>query len=188
MASEIVKFKVPGTRDQGPVTLIGRSSSMETAYENALWDYNRMRDHDGQRPLTRLPAGTRAIPVSSNPGKYRTHLKKTLARKRIYEYEGTDDTRKVFVLGYQFGPMMITRNASLEEAIDEFDEKFGTRVKPNDPDLKDYGDTPEEAVEEAMNSGDIRINDGGTMVWVDHSEWFREFPNYGSAMKWIGSV
>jgi hypothetical protein len=32
---------------------------METAVANALWDYNKGRDHDGYPPLKKLPAGTK---------------------------------------------------------------------------------------------------------------------------------
>lgn len=105
--------------------------------------------------------------------------------KGIKRYTGNSYTDKVYVLGFQFGPQLITRDADLEEAIDELDERFGRRVEMDDPDLKDYGATPEEAIERAMGDGEIRINDGGTMVWVDHYEWFREFPNRKAALKWI---
>lgn len=50
--------KVPVTRDQGPCEIVCYESYMETYRQNALWDYNRMRDHDGQPHLTRMPNGT----------------------------------------------------------------------------------------------------------------------------------
>lgn len=53
-----IKYKIPVTRDKGPCTLIGTHSTMETCAQNALWQYNRMREHDGQRPLAGLPRGT----------------------------------------------------------------------------------------------------------------------------------
>ncbi len=53
-----IKYRVPATNDMSPCTLIGTKHTMETAHENALWEYNRMRDHDGLPPLKRLPAGT----------------------------------------------------------------------------------------------------------------------------------
>lgn len=53
-----VKYYIPTTDEQGPCTIIGTSSAMETAEENALWDYNDRRAHDGQLPLEELPRGT----------------------------------------------------------------------------------------------------------------------------------
>lgn len=58
-----IKFDIPVTRDQGPCKIIGTESHSETAEENALWHYNRMREHDGQPPLSRLPEGTKATRV-----------------------------------------------------------------------------------------------------------------------------
>ena len=38
--------------------------TMETKEEEALWHYNRSRDHDGLPPVSKLPMGTtfRALP------------------------------------------------------------------------------------------------------------------------------
>lgn len=82
------------------------------------------------------------------------------------------------VLGTQFGPMLLCANASLEDALDEWDERYGERVDVviDRTTLTDYdGATAQEQIESAMNCGDIRINSGGTMVWVDHYEWVRSF-------------
>ena len=49
---------VPVTNDQSPCKIVCSSSAMETYRQNALWDYNSMREHDGQEPLTRMPNGT----------------------------------------------------------------------------------------------------------------------------------
>lgn len=54
----IVQYNIPATRDQGSYTAVGTSSYMESASENALWDYNRCREHDGLRPLKHFPRGT----------------------------------------------------------------------------------------------------------------------------------
>jgi hypothetical protein len=54
-----VEFVIPPTREQGSCTIIGTSSLMETAYQNALWQYNSGRAHDGLTPVNRLPEGTR---------------------------------------------------------------------------------------------------------------------------------
>ena len=53
-----IKYIVPPTMEQGSCTIIGRSSLTETAKDNALWEYNDMRAHDGQRPVTSFPVGT----------------------------------------------------------------------------------------------------------------------------------
>lgn len=55
----IVEYTMPPTREQGTCVIIGKSSYMETARENALWAYNSMREHDGQPPLSALPKGTK---------------------------------------------------------------------------------------------------------------------------------
>lgn len=84
--------------------------------------------------------------------------------------------KRAFVLGVQFGPMLLAVGCTIEEAFDEWDERYGERVDVEDATLADYpGDTVEERIESAMNDGEIRINSGGTMVWVDHYEWCRGF-------------
>ena len=95
----------------------------------------------------------------------------------------THRNNRAIVLGHQFGPTLLVVTDLLQEAIDEWDERHGERVNPDtDADiLSDYGPTTEEAIEAAMNCGDIRINDGGTMVWVDHYEWAREFQSISEA-------
>lgn len=50
--------KVPSTRDQGSSVFRASASYMETMRQNALWTYNKMREHDNQYPLERMPAGT----------------------------------------------------------------------------------------------------------------------------------
>ena len=103
--------------------------------------------------------------------------------KRNY-YRGCDSRKRgCIVIGHQFGPCLYAFECDLEEAIDEFDERYGTRVDANDPDLADYGDTPDEQFEKAMSDGEIRINDGGTVVWVDHYEWMREFDSRRAALE-----
>jgi len=39
----------------GNFTTIATSSPMETKEENALWSYNSARQHDGLKPLKKLP-------------------------------------------------------------------------------------------------------------------------------------
>lgn len=82
---------------------------------------------------------------------------------------------KAFVFGWQFGPTLLVVTNSVEAAFHIWDEECGQRVDYSDRDLQDYGDTLEERVSKAMDDGDIRTNDGGTTVWVDHYEWFRAF-------------
>jgi len=93
-----------------------------------------------------------------------------------YSPRATAD-QKAYVLGVQFGPMLLVVTNSMAEAVDEWDERHGTRVdlEADASTLADYGPDTESAVEAAMLQGDIRINDGGTMVWVDPHEWCREF-------------
>ena len=52
------KVTVPTTREQGSFTCIATDSLMETVKKNALWAYNAARAHDGQAPVSRMPAGT----------------------------------------------------------------------------------------------------------------------------------
>lgn len=53
------RVKIPFQDDMGSIdTFIATSSPMETNVENALWAFNRMREHDGLRPVSRLPLGT----------------------------------------------------------------------------------------------------------------------------------
>lgn len=90
------------------------------------------------------------------------------------------------VIGHPFGACLIAFHCSPEEALDEFDERFGERVEETDSALQDYGnpgDTVAEKVDSAINAGDIRINDGGTTVWVDPHEWMRTFKDVREAMR-----
>ena len=59
------KVTVPPTRDQGSFSCIASASYMETMKQNALWSYNHSRAHDGQPPLSRMPAGTVYAKVQS---------------------------------------------------------------------------------------------------------------------------
>jgi hypothetical protein len=100
---------------------------------------------------------------------------------KIQKYVGTG--RGVFVLGHAFGPCLLAVDSDMGEAFDEWDERFGERFQSEDRALADYeGDTPEAKFENAMICGDIRINDGGTAVWVDPYEWVREFKTEDEAI------
>ena len=59
------KVTVPPTRDQGSFSCISSASYMESMKQNALWAYNSARAHDGQAPLSRMPAGTVYAKVQS---------------------------------------------------------------------------------------------------------------------------
>lgn len=52
---------VPPTRDQGASAFYAAASYMQTMRKDALDTYNRMRVHDGQEPLDRMPNGTKYI-------------------------------------------------------------------------------------------------------------------------------
>jgi len=56
---------VPVTNDQSSARFIAEATYTETMRQNALWHYNKMREHDGQAPLTRMPKGTRYEKVVS---------------------------------------------------------------------------------------------------------------------------
>lgn len=92
--------------------------------------------------------------------------------------------KTIAVWGTMFGPSLIVvarsnryhvrEDEALQEALGEADERFGSRIEPDDSSLQDYdGDTLEAKVESAVAAGDARYNDGGTLVWVDPYEWVR---------------
>lgn len=60
---EKVQYRIPPTREMGSCSIVGTGSAVETARENALWHYNRAREHDGLPPVRSMPAGTVAVPV-----------------------------------------------------------------------------------------------------------------------------
>jgi hypothetical protein len=55
---KIIKAIVPTTKNVGTCLLLGTSSYMETAKQNILWQYNKLREHDGFPPVKRMPGGT----------------------------------------------------------------------------------------------------------------------------------
>jgi hypothetical protein len=56
------KFYFNIIKDMGSVNpIVGISNSQETAEENALWELNSMREHDGLKPLKRLPYAKKVI-------------------------------------------------------------------------------------------------------------------------------
>lgn len=97
-------------------------------------------------------------------------------------YEGTGRTREVHVFGFQFGAQFYATFATLEDAMSEFDEQLGERLELTDGALDDYdGETPSERASSAVECGDARYNDGGTLVWVDPYEWVRTYANIEAA-------
>lgn len=61
-----MKYKVvfPFIPDMGSFSpMIANSSSMESVEENALWHLNKAREHDGLKPLTKLPFKTKIEPI-----------------------------------------------------------------------------------------------------------------------------
>lgn len=93
-----------------------------------------------------------------------------------------DGTGKEYVvLGDMFGPDLLCIKTDVQEAIDEWDERFGQRLAGNEDIFEDYGTTPEERFEKALDDGAIRINSGGTVVIVDECEWFRSFRTIAEA-------
>lgn len=53
-----IRFQVPPTREVGSYSGTCTASNGETYRQNALWDYNSCRAHDGLPPVSRMPAGT----------------------------------------------------------------------------------------------------------------------------------
>ena len=60
----LYRVSVPLTGDMSPYQTLARGTPMESVEANALWHYNRAREHDGLSPLQRLPAGTRFAPAT----------------------------------------------------------------------------------------------------------------------------
>lgn len=104
----------------------------------------------------------------------------------IRTYTGTYNTRQAFLLGDEFSVRLLCSNCTESEALHEYDEQFGERVDRDDPALNDYdGDTLEDRIETAIDEGDIRVNDGGTMVWVSSYEWMHTFESTERAMSYV---
>ena len=64
----MAQFKVTFNfiHDMGSVMpIIATGSPMETVEENALWQLNNMREHDGLSPLKRLPNGCKISRIES---------------------------------------------------------------------------------------------------------------------------
>ena len=61
-----IEYTFPNTKDMSQCQIIGTSSSMESAKENALWEYNSMRAHDGLKPINFMPRGTTAKIIKKN--------------------------------------------------------------------------------------------------------------------------
>ena len=92
-----------------------------------------------------------------------------------------------FALGHQFGPTLLVKADTAQDALDVFDEHCGERVGLDEPALLDYapdahqlkeaeGNRAHACIFAAMDCGDIRMTDGGTEVWSDPYEWMQEIP------------
>jgi hypothetical protein len=59
------KFKVffPVTHNLGPCNYNVSDKPMETKEEEALWHYNKSREHDGLPPLSKLPRGVKFVEI-----------------------------------------------------------------------------------------------------------------------------
>lgn len=96
----------------------------------------------------------------------------------VQTYFGTGNPRgPAYVAGHEFGPQLIAFGATPEDTLDEYDERFGERVTDVPADL-----------DHALNSGEIRVNDGGTVVYASAYEWLREFDSGRAAVAWIRSL
>lgn len=86
------------------------------------------------------------------------------------------------VVGDEWGPWVLYVGGDVCDALDEFDERHAHRVEVDDPALADYG-----GLEAAIDDGSIRINSGGTTVWVSDYEWLRTFASVRDAGRfWRG--
>jgi len=57
--TKVIKAIVPPTKEQGSCCLLGTSSFFETYKQNILWQYNKMREHDGLAPVKKMPCETK---------------------------------------------------------------------------------------------------------------------------------
>lgn len=60
------RYEIPSTSKFPSYLTIGIPSPMESAGENALWDYNRAREHDGLPPVKNFPLGTKVTVIENN--------------------------------------------------------------------------------------------------------------------------
>lgn len=92
------------------------------------------------------------------------------------------------VFGNMFGPCLLVVGGDLGDAFDEWDDsRFASEVdvEADRSDLADYAENLQEAIEKAMEDGDIRCTGSGRFVWVDHHEWVRDFDTVTEAgMMW----
>ena len=58
------KFMVPPTMEVGSFSGICDSYNDTTYQQDALWQYNSAREHDGLPPLKRMPKGTKYIKIN----------------------------------------------------------------------------------------------------------------------------
>ncbi len=59
------KVKFPLTHDMSPIDYVVQDKPTESKEEEALWYYNKSREHDGLPPLTKLPTGTKFSAIYS---------------------------------------------------------------------------------------------------------------------------
>ena len=58
------KVIVPPTMDVGSYITTAKSSYTKTMKQNVLRDYNSVREHDGIKPVKRMPKGVKYIKES----------------------------------------------------------------------------------------------------------------------------
>jgi len=84
------------------------------------------------------------------------------------------------VIGDMFGPGLFCVGEDLQEAHDEWYERHGMRVEPDDPALADWNSDQCAA----LDSGEITVNGGGTVCWTDPYLWIEEFPTLRDAVRY----
>jgi hypothetical protein len=63
------KVTVPPTMEMGSFHTTARDREFESKEQEALWDYNSAREHDGLPPLKRMPKGTKYEKDTDGDGK-----------------------------------------------------------------------------------------------------------------------
>jgi len=56
----------PVTYNMSPIDYVVSDKPMESKEEEALWHYNKSREHDGLKPLAELPYGVEFRPLYHN--------------------------------------------------------------------------------------------------------------------------
>ena len=126
----------------------------------------------------------------------RAHFTRRGYADTVPAYVGCERTARAIVIGAAFGPSLLAVRSSLQDAFDEYDERYGERVDGDDLAIADYTPTERQLADAggdmrtarifcAMDHGDVRSPGSGSIVWVDPNEWCREFASVAEALAWL---